>query len=65
LCVVAPPVRDAVVVFAIMAQMRKRQVIVIVRERGGNPVPAVFHSESQAFAVIRSRIAKGDCGARR
>ena len=29
------------------------------RERGGNPVPAVFHSERQAFAFIRSRIAKG------
>jgi hypothetical protein len=32
---------------------------VIVRERGGNSVPAVFNTESQASAFIRSRIAKG------
>jgi hypothetical protein len=32
---------------------------VIVRERGGNSVSAVFHSESQASAFIRARIAKG------
>src|ERR1700727_3508710 len=30
-----------------------------VRERGGNSVPAVFNTESQASACIRSRIAKG------
>ena len=40
-------------------------VVVIIRERGGNSVPAVFHSESQASAFIRARIAEGDCGARR
>jgi hypothetical protein len=40
-------------------QNGKRKVVVIVRERGGNSVPAVFHSESQASAFIRSRIAKG------
>jgi hypothetical protein len=34
-------------------------VVVIIRERGGNSVPAVFHSESQASAFIRVRIAKG------
>jgi hypothetical protein len=32
---------------------------VIVRERGGVSVPAVFGSESQAASFIRSRIAKG------
>jgi len=32
---------------------------VIVRERGGNTVPAVFGTESQAAAFIRARIAKG------
>ena len=31
----------------------------IVRERGGNSVPAVFNSESQAASFIRARIAKG------
>jgi hypothetical protein len=30
-----------------------------LQERGGNSVPAVFHSESQASAFIRVRIAKG------
>jgi ISXO2-like transposase domain len=40
-------------------QNGKRKVVVIVRERGGNSVPAVFHSESQASPFIRSRIAKG------
>ena len=32
---------------------------VIIRERGGNSVPDAFHSESQASAFIRVRIAKG------
>jgi hypothetical protein len=32
---------------------------VIVRERGGNSVPAVFTTESQAASFIRARIAKG------
>jgi transposase-like protein len=40
-------------------QTGKRRVVVIVRERGGNSVPAVFHSESQAASFIRARIAKG------
>jgi hypothetical protein len=31
----------------------------VVRERGGNSVPAVFNTESQAAAFIRARIAKG------
>jgi hypothetical protein len=40
-------------------QNGKRKVVVIVRERGGNSVPAVFSSESQASSFIRARIAKG------
>lgn len=40
-------------------QNGKRRVVVIIRERGGNSVPAVFHSETQAAAFIRARIAKG------
>jgi len=40
-------------------QSGKRKVVVIVRERGGNSVPAVFGSESQAANFIRARIAKG------
>lgn len=40
-------------------QTGKRKVVVIVTERGGNSVPAVFNSESQASAFIRARIAKG------
>ncbi|MGY3238108.1 uncharacterized protein YkuJ [Bradyrhizobium sp. USDA 4448] len=40
-------------------QNGKRKVVVIVRERDGNSVPAVFNSESQAASFIRSRIAKG------
>lgn len=40
-------------------QSGKRKVVVIVRERGGNSVPAVFNTESQAASFIRARIAKG------
>ena len=32
-------------------QNGKRKVVVIVRERGGNSVPAVFKSESQGHVV--------------
>jgi len=39
-------------------QSGKRKVVVIVRERDGNSVPAVFNSESQAASFIRARIAK-------
>ena len=45
-------------------QSGKRRVVVVVRERGGNSVPAVFNSESQAASFIRARIAKG-CARRR
>ncbi|WP_249148504.1 transposase [Bradyrhizobium jicamae] len=40
-------------------QSGKRKVVVIVRERDGNSVPAVFNTESQAASFIRARIAKG------
>ena len=40
-------------------QTGKRRVVVIVRERGGNGVPAVFKSEAQAIKFITSRVAKG------
>jgi transposase-like protein len=40
-------------------QSGKRKVVVIIRERGGNSVPAVFNTESQAASFIRARIAKG------
>jgi ISXO2-like transposase domain len=40
-------------------QNGKRKVVVIVRERGGNSVPAVFNSKRQAASFIRARIAKG------
>jgi transposase-like protein len=40
-------------------QNGKRQVVVIVRERNGNGVPAVFKSEAQAYKFITSRVAKG------
>lgn len=40
-------------------QNGKRKVVVIVRERHGNSVPAVFKSEAHAAAFIRARVAKG------
>lgn len=40
-------------------QSGKRRVVVIVRERGGNGIPAVFKSEAQAIAFVSKRIAKG------
>jgi transposase-like protein len=40
-------------------QNGKRKVVVIVRERGGNSVPAVFKSEAQAISFISKRVAKG------
>ena len=39
-------------------QNGKRKVVVVIRERGGNSVPVVFNTESQA-ASFRARIAKG------
>jgi hypothetical protein len=40
-------------------QNGKRKVVVVIRERGGNLVPAAFNTESQAASLIRARIAKG------
>src|SRR3984957_7478979 len=40
-------------------QNGKRKVVVIVRERDGGSIPAVFRSESSAQHWIKSRIAKG------
>ena len=40
-------------------QNGKRKVVVIIRERGGNSVPAVFNTESAAASFIKARIAKG------
>jgi hypothetical protein len=40
-------------------QNGKRKVVVIVRERGGNSVPAVFKSEGDAIGFISKRVAKG------
>jgi transposase-like protein len=40
-------------------QSGKRKVVVVIRERGGNSVPAVFNTESQAASFIRARVAKG------
>jgi hypothetical protein len=40
-------------------QSGKRQSLVIVRERDGSSVPAVFKSEGAAMSWIKSRIAKG------
>src|SRR5690349_8249873 len=40
-------------------QNGKRKVVVVVRERGGNSVPAVFKSEAKAMAFLRSHIANG------
>jgi hypothetical protein len=40
-------------------QNGKRKVVVVVRERGGNTLPAVFRSESSALDFITRRVAKG------
>ena len=40
-------------------QNGKRKVVVVVRERGGSTLPAVFKSESAALDWISSRVAKG------
>lgn len=39
-------------------QNGKRQVVVVVRERGGHTLPGVFPSEAAALAFIRQRVAK-------
>lgn len=40
-------------------QNGKRKAVVIVRERNGNSVPAVFKIEGEALSFIRSRVAPG------
>ncbi len=40
-------------------QNGKRQVVVVVRERDGRTLPAVFKSEGAALGFIASRVAKG------
>ena len=40
-------------------QSGKRQCVVIVRERDGKSLPAVFRSEGSALSWIKSRVAKG------
>jgi transposase-like protein len=40
-------------------QNGKRQSLVIIRERAGNSLPAVFKSESAALSWIKSRIERG------
>jgi len=40
-------------------QSGKRKAVIIIRERNGNSLPAVFRTEGQALNFIRSRIAKG------
>lgn len=40
-------------------QTGKRRVVVIIRERGGNSLPAVFHTEAAATNFIRSHVKAG------
>lgn len=40
-------------------QSGKRRVVVVLRERGGDSLPAVFHSEAAAQAFIRSHVRPG------
>ncbi len=46
-------------------QSHKRQVVVIVRERNGNSLPAVFKTEGAALEWIKARVAKGTTPQRR
>jgi transposase-like protein len=40
-------------------QSGKRKCVVVIRERNGNSLPAVFRTESQALKFIKARVAKG------
>lgn len=40
-------------------QSGKRKAVVVIRERNGNSLPAMFRTEGQALSFIRSRVAKG------
>ena len=39
-------------------QSGKRKAVIVIRERGGNTLPAVFWSEKHALSFIQKRIAK-------
>ena len=49
----------ALIVASSENQSGKRKAVIIVRERDGNSLPAVFRTEGQALNFIKSRIAKG------
>ncbi len=40
-------------------QSGKRKAVIVIRERDGSTLPAVFRTEGQALSFIKSRIAKG------
>ena len=40
-------------------QSGKRKAVIIIRERDGKSLPAVFRTEGQALSFIKARIAKG------
>ncbi|MGB8277010.1 MAG: IS1595 family transposase [Methylovirgula sp.] len=40
-------------------QSGKRKCVVVIRERNGHSVPAVFRTEGQALSFIKARVAKG------
>ena len=40
-------------------QNGKRKAVVIIRERNGNSIPAVFKTEAQAIEFIKAHVAKG------
>jgi hypothetical protein len=41
------------------SQSGKRRAVIVIRERSGQTLPAVFRSEAQALSFIKSKIAKG------
>jgi len=41
------------------SQSGKRKVVVVIRERNGNSVPAMFRTEGQALTFIKNRIKPG------
>jgi hypothetical protein len=40
-------------------QSGKRKAVVVIRERNGNSLPAVFRSEGAALSFIKARVVKG------
>ena len=51
--------KDIAATAACSNQNGKRKAVVIIRERNGNSLPAVFSTEGQAIASISARVAKG------